>query len=386
MRFLILNTDYGEFIEGEYARDPSLATASYADQLSRRYASLFGIADFYSSNLRALGHEARDIFANHPYLQRQWAKENRVALPLDGLRPLPILSRAAARDTYARVLAAQIDEYDPDVVINLAMEAISSAFLARRKRRRPFLLVGQHAAPLTPSMRDLSAYDLALSSLPNLVEHFRSRGVRSRQFRLGFGGKRVLEALGPAQPRAGAIFIGSVGGSHSRGVVSLERVAAAIPEFKAWGHQSEALAADSPLRRALEPHPLFGIQMYRALASAAIGLNRHIDIAGPYANNLRLYETTGVGVLLITDEKQNISELFAPGEEIVTYRDDDELVEKVRYYLEHPGERERIARAGQERTLRDHTYLDRMKELLHIIHEEQRESPVRRPPRSDDVR
>jgi spore maturation protein CgeB len=39
----------------------------------------------------------------------------------------------------------------------------------------------------------------------------------------------------------------------------------------------------------------------------------------------------------------------------------------VRYYLDHPDEAEAIARAGQARTLREHTYQSRMVELNSIL-------------------
>jgi spore maturation protein CgeB len=48
--------------------------------------------------------------------------------------------------------------------------------------------------------------------------------------------------------------------------------------------------------------------------------------------------------------------MFEPGKEIVAYRLAEECVEMVQYYLEHDKEREALARAGQQRTLWDHTY------------------------------
>ena len=39
----------------------------------------------------------------------------------------------------------------------------------------------------------------------------------------------------------------------------------------------------------------------------------------------------------------------------------------IEYYLQHDEERETIAHAGQRRTLPDHTYSDRMQELVDII-------------------
>jgi spore maturation protein CgeB len=107
--------------------------------------------------------------------------------------------------------------------------------------------------------------------------------------------------------------------------------------------------------------------MLEVLASARIAVNRHIDVAEDNANNMRLYEATGVGSLLLTDAKQNLGELFDVGRELIAYRGEDELVEAVEHYLAHEDERTAIAAAGQRRTLRDHTYEVRMRELADIL-------------------
>jgi spore maturation protein CgeB len=106
--------------------------------------------------------------------------------------------------------------------------------------------------------------------------------------------------------------------------------------------------------------------MFQLLRNSRITLNHHGDI-GPYANNMRLYEATGVGTLLITDWKANLQEMFEPGKEVVAYRTPDECAELIQYYLEHDEERKAIARAGQERTLREHTYYQRLQELVDIV-------------------
>ena len=78
---------------------------------------------------------------------------------------------------------------------------------------------------------------------------------------------------------------------------------------------------------------------------------------------MRLFEATGVGALLVTESARNLPGLFTPGEEVVTYDSPDDLVEKVRHYAAHPDERIAIAAAGQRRTLGEHTYRQRMREL-----------------------
>jgi spore maturation protein CgeB len=74
-----------------------------------------------------------------------------------------------------------------------------------------------------------------------------------------------------------------------------------------------------------------------------------------------------MGALLMTDWKENLHEMFTPGTEVVAYRSADECLELIQYYLDHTHEREAIARAGQEHTLRAHTYYQRSQELVEIV-------------------
>ena len=106
--------------------------------------------------------------------------------------------------------------------------------------------------------------------------------------------------------------------------------------------------------------------MYKVLYNSKITVNCHGDLA-VYAANMRLFEATGVGTLLVTDWKENLHEMFEPGKEVVAYRTPEECAELIRYYLEHDDEREAIACAGQQRTLREHTYYQRMEELVDIV-------------------
>jgi spore maturation protein CgeB len=59
--------------------------------------------------------------------------------------------------------------------------------------------------------------------------------------------------------------------------------------------------------------------------------------------------------------------MFELDKEVIAYRTREECAEMIQYYLEHEDERKQIARAGQQRTLRDHTYYQRMQELVVIV-------------------
>ena len=145
----------------------------------------------------------------------------------------------------------------------------------------------------------------------------------------------------------------------------LEQAAGELP-IDFWGYGAETLPADSPIRERYRGEA-WGLDMYRLLSRSAVALNRHIDAAEGFANNMRLYEATGVGALLLTDGGRNLSDLFEPGSEIETYATEAELVDKLRHYLAAADERAAIAAAGHERTLRDHTYAVRMRELEALL-------------------
>jgi hypothetical protein len=81
--------------------------------------------------------------------------------------------------------------------------------------------------------------------------------------------------------------------------------------------------------------------------------------------NMRVFEATACGALLLTDANAaGLADLFNLGQEVVTYQNDEDLMEKLNYYLTHATEREAIAQAGRQRTQREHTYRLRAEQIL----------------------
>jgi spore maturation protein CgeB len=105
--------------------------------------------------------------------------------------------------------------------------------------------------------------------------------------------------------------------------------------------------------------------MFKLMCQSRIILNCHCDFAENYANNLRLFEATGCGALLITDYKDNLNDLFEVGKEVVAFRSSEDCIDLIHYYMKHPREARLIA--GQRRTLRDHSYVKRMGEISKIL-------------------
>jgi spore maturation protein CgeB len=113
--------------------------------------------------------------------------------------------------------------------------------------------------------------------------------------------------------------------------------------------------------------PLYGLEMYKLFNHSKIVLNFHIGVAGKYAGNMRMFEVTGAGSCLLTDNKSNLKELYEIGKEIVAYDNVQDCVSKVKWLLENEAERKEIALAGQRRTLRDHTVEKRCELIIDLI-------------------
>jgi hypothetical protein len=224
-------------------------------------------------------------------------------------------------------------------------------------------LVAQIASPRDPAV-NWRAYNLVISSLPNFVAAFRSEGVAAEYMPLAFE-PSVLQGLGPVARDVPLSFVGSLSPAHRERLHFLETIAAQSG-VAIWGDGAESLAPHSPLL-ARHHGAVWGAEMFRVLARSQLTLNKHIDISANYANNMRLFEATGTGTCLLTDGKENLRELFEPGKEVLAYHSIEECLDLIRYYSEHPAEREAIARAGQERCLRDHNYERRMAELVTML-------------------
>lgn len=83
--------------------------------------------------------------------------------------------------------------------------------------------------------------------------------------------------------------------------------------------------------------------------------------------NMRVFEALSTGSFLLTNWIPTLEYLFDDGKHLITYDTLDEMVELVHYYLEHEEEREKIAQAGYEQLINNHTYKHRVEKILSVI-------------------
>lgn len=81
----------------------------------------------------------------------------------------------------------------------------------------------------------------------------------------------------------------------------------------------------------------------------------------------RNFEIPACGGFLLTGDADNLGDYYEKNKEIAVFEGVDDLIDKCRLYLKEPELRRRIAKAGYERTMRDHTYARRFSQIFETI-------------------
>jgi spore maturation protein CgeB len=83
--------------------------------------------------------------------------------------------------------------------------------------------------------------------------------------------------------------------------------------------------------------------------------------------NPRTFEMAACGTLQLTDLRPELKEFYSIGSEIAVFANAQQLIRQIDYYLKHDQERLRMAARGYSRTLRDHSFSNRIEKLLDIL-------------------
>ena len=109
-------------------------------------------------------------------------------------------------------------------------------------------------------------------------------------------------------------------------------------------------------------------ELHKYYSSCKILLNDHWDdmMDEDFPSN-RLFDALSCGTFVISDNIPSANSLFEGS--IVTYNDENDLKEKINYYLTHDDERIKIAKKGQKIVLENHTFDHRIKKILSVLKE-----------------
>ncbi len=358
MRFLQIHQFYDLYLQDCYGRCPELQSRSFDEQNEALVYDGFSAGNSIAPYLKRFGIEPISIVGNALPAQAQWISQRGV-------------TEVQADSWIHFICKRQVDEIKPDVLYLPHCVNFDDQFLSSLDWK-PRFVIGWRSASIPDHCR-FSGYDLMVGTHSGILAQAQEQGAKEvRHYRPAFP-NFMAERLEDIQPDVDVVFSGQWTAEHIQRNEFIRTVAAyhaAHPdEF------SLALYIANPTNVPLPPEiaavnkgARWGYEMYRALRSGRLNINAMIDLGGGCAN-LRTFEVTGVGSMLLTENRYDIGDYFEPGSEVETFDNAEELIEKIRHYSAHPETASRIARVGQERCLRDHSLDTCAEEFVKIVQE-----------------
>jgi len=116
-------------------------------------------------------------------------------------------------------------------------------------------------------------------------------------------------------------------------------------------------------------------ELRKAYSSCEILLNDHWeDMSKEGFISNRIFDGFAAGAFIISDEINGAKDIF--GDQLVTYKDSEDLHSLIEYYLDHPQERVKKVEKGREVVLEHHTFEKRAARILEIIEKSEKTCPI----------
>lgn len=393
---LSISSMYQGYLDNFYKLYTATEQLNYHEHNSLLLGRATEFAGVYNRKFNQLGINAHCIIANDTKLQNKWTD-----------------AKGKKIEYASQVLLDQIRHYKPDVLFieNISFTDKHLIDKIREEISSIRLIAGYHCSPYNSEL--LSRFrklDLMITCTPGLLNELERAGIKSHLVYHGFDDQVLSFLKDYNQKKNNVVFSGSLTagkGFHDERIMFIEEIikqgidielfatledklklrtkqaafqlsrtlgdkwfriiTKLIPAFEYAASSVPYYSADL-LRR--KNDPVYGLEMYNLFASSKIILNFHVGAAGNYAGNMRMFEVTGVGSCLLTDHKANITDLFLPDSEIVTFKSPEECIEKAIWLLNNDADRQTIAIAGQKKTLHSHTVKDRCLRIIDILENE----------------
>lgn len=213
----------------------------------------------------------------------------------------------------------------------------------------------------------LPAYDLCVTTKRYELETYIRRGARETLFALQGIDDRFehLEACGRLdEPPLDVIFIGHREPHYIERLAAL--LSAGIP-VRVHGSGWSRLGRRQPWTGVVHD-AVWGDEYARTLAQARIGLGL-LSKMYPDAFTTRSFEIPAAGAMLMAERTAEHEQLFEEDREAVFFGSDEEMCDKIHFYVRNDAARRVIAQAGRKRALSQYHWRSVMQPILSRVTE-----------------
>jgi spore maturation protein CgeB len=376
MKVLMLWRYYPEMLAYFYQKHPGSSNLPFQEHRQVILDEHFCWPADLSNYMNTRGIETEFVIENAEVLQKQWALENNF--------------ESFSRDCWQKeIVLEQIKRFRPDVLWTGSIFDYFGEFVRNALPYCKKAIAWVSCA--TPKNLDVNGFSVLVTSNPNMLKALQHLFDRVVVTKPGFDSE-ILKKLGQVKKKHDLVFIGQVTKDHTLRADVLAYLIRNGIDIKVFGvlGTTEITGKKNAIRKSLGhimkrveirkgikalkngfikskyqrnieiirpvcKSPVFGMDNYRKLSESRVGLNIHIDVSGENSGNIRMFETTGVGTCLLSDNKPANSKIFQVGKEILTFDSKEHLLDLIKNLDFNSQQVEDIAQAGQQRTLKDHS-------------------------------
>lgn len=353
MKVIFLVKYYDLYQKELLKKIPNWESLNYSSLIKEINDDYFLMYNSFINHLRNNGVDAKLIIPNFFEVQSKWAHEN---------------SNEVNNKWNYEIAQKQIEAEKPDILfVNSNFEYWGDFLTSIKKHVKKICTWLSCPFPTNLSFQEI---DLVYTLFPPHYELFRQNKINAKLVTAGFDSDILYHIK--ANNQHNITFVGGIGAHHKKRTQFLIEISKQL-NIEFWGYGFQSSNPIKNLYKNLITGFAFknsfrglawGIDMFSVLSTSKITLNVHGDIAKNHSVNMRLFEATGVGTLLITEHNKNLKNFFVPGKEIVTFNTAEDAIEKIKYYIENETERDKIAKAGQQKTLNNYNYKILIKDYI----------------------
>ena len=278
-----------------------------------------------------------------------------------------ILTLRAFKSDQHNVRARHIERYirtfKPDVLF-IREPCHTDGRLWNRFREHCLIVSFMGCTTLDPWNWNTHRNDLIFTLTDEYRNFFNAEGVESHLFSYGID-ERLATEVGDATKKYDCTFVGYLGVLDQRVKTKLMEFIAQNVDFKWWGIRGPEIDENSALYKTWQGQ-VAGIDMFRIYKQSRIVVNEYPEMAASKNVNMRTMEVLNVGSFLLTRAASNIEWLEEAGA-LVTFRNPEDCLNKIKHYLADDVAREKIAAQGLRTALEHFNYRDITRGVMEVI-------------------
>lgn len=208
------------------------------------------------------------------------------------------------------------------------------------------------------------SYDVSFFVVEQMVNEMCKFGINAKFMRMGFDTTQYI--FSGLEKKYNISFIGQFGYNivHTSRITYLDRICNKYNDIIIVGNGGNI--TNNIAKNYIFRETLNSVEFARIVAMSKInfGLTDWGRFKQQDGYSDKVYQIMGFGGFLLYNYLPMLASDFIDGKEIVLYRDIDDCIDKIEFYLSHDSDRESITQSGKDRVLRDYTWDISMQNIL----------------------